>query len=270
MNQAIAVMDSGVGGLTVVKEVLRQLPQEPIIYFGDTARAPYGPRDPQEVVRFTREIAEYLNRFKPKMIVLACNTATAVALDDIRSRVDIPVVGVIKPGARAAVKASLTGRIGVIGTEGTIRSGAYDEALREISSQLEIVSLACPELVPLVEAGDFDSPHVWETVRRSLAPLKARELDCLILGCTHYPFLTAPIAEVMGHTVELISSAEETVREIGAILSFNDALAKQETGTTLHRFFCSGDPAVFRRITSAWLEKQVETSTIVWQVPTIC
>ncbi|WP_058303471.1 glutamate racemase [Gorillibacterium timonense] len=270
MNQAIAVMDSGVGGLTVVKEVLKQLPQEQVLYFGDTARAPYGPRDPEEVVRFTREIAEYLSRYQPKMIVLACNTATAVALDDIRSRVDIPVVGVIKPGARAAVKASRSGRIGVIGTEGTIRSGAYDEALREISSQLEIVSLACPDLVPLVEAGDFDSPHAWETVRRSLAPLVGRELDSLIMGCTHYPFLTASIAETVGHKVELISSAEETVREIGTILSYNGKLAKPKSESPLHRFFCSGDPVLFRRITSAWLEKQVEASSIVWQVQTTC
>jgi len=262
-------MDSGVGGLTVVKEVLRQLPQEQIIYFGDTARAPYGPRKPEEVVRFTREIADYLTRFKPKMLVLACNTATAVALDDIRSRVDIPVVGVIKPGARAAVKASRTGRIGVIGTEGTVKSGAYEGALREISAQLEIVSLACPDLVPLVEAGECDSPHAWETVRRSLAPLAFGELDCLILGCTHYPFLAAPIAEVMGHSVELISSAEETVREIGAILSYQGALAKREDGAPLHRFFCSGDSAKFRRITSSWLDEQVEASTIIWQVPSI-
>ncbi|WP_438432006.1 glutamate racemase [Gorillibacterium sp. sgz500922] len=269
MNQAIAIMDSGVGGLTVVREVLRQLPQEQIVYFGDTARAPYGPRPPEEVVRFTREIAEYLTRYKPKMLVLACNTATAVALDDIRSRVEIPVVGVIKPGARAAVKASRTGRIGVIGTEGTVKSGAYEEALREISAQLEIVSLACPDLVPLVEAGEYESPLAWEIVRRSLAPLQDQKLDSLILGCTHYPFLAAPIAEAMGPSTQLINSAEETVREISAILSYQEDLAKREDGTPLHRFFCSGDSAIFRRITSSWLNQQVEASTIVWQVPTV-
>ncbi|MEO3944138.1 glutamate racemase [Gorillibacterium sp. CAU 1737] len=270
MNQAIAVMDSGVGGLTVVKEILGQLPQEPVIYFGDTARAPYGSRDPEEVVRFTCEIADYLLRYQPKMIVLACNTATAVALEVIRSRVSLPVIGVIKPGARAAIKASSNGRIGVIGTEGTVRSGAYDEALREISPQLDIVSQACPELVPLVEAGDFRSSRVYDAVRRSLAPLKGRDRDCLILGCTHYPFLAGPIAEAMGHDVQLINSAEETVREIGAILSYHEKLARPADSRPKHRFLCSGDPVMFHRIAQAWLGDQLDENAFVGQVHSTC
>lgn len=268
MNNAIAVLDSGVGGLTVVKEVLRQLPQEKIIYFGDTARAPYGPRSAEEVVEFTRQIVDYLMKFKPKMIVIACNTATAVALEDIRSRVDIPVVGVIKPGARAAIKVSENGKIGVIGTEGTVKSKAYEAALKEISPELDIVSLACPEFVPLVEAGKFDTVETWRTVENGLEPLRSRQLDTLILGCTHYPFLTPLISEIMGSSVALINSAEETAREISAILSYNDSLARSGTGP-IHQFFCSGDPVIFRRITSDWLGTQVELAPIVWQVPTI-
>ncbi|MBC8079570.1 MAG: glutamate racemase [Gorillibacterium sp.] len=270
MNNAIAVLDSGVGGLTVVKEVLRQLPQEKIIYFGDTARAPYGPRSSDEVILFTRQIVDYLMNFKPKMIVIACNTATAVALEDIRSRVNIPVIGVIKPGARAAIKVTESGKIGVIGTEGTVRSQAYDAALKEISPELEVISLACPEFVPLVEAGKFDTAETWETVRHALTPLRENQLDTLILGCTHYPFLTPVIAEIMGSSVALINSAEETAIEISVILSYGGLLAKKTENVPIHQFFCSGDPAIFRKITSTWLGRQIDLSPIVWQVPTIC
>ncbi|WP_081757118.1 glutamate racemase [Gorillibacterium massiliense] len=268
MNNAIAVMDSGVGGLTVVKEILRQLPQEKIVYFGDTARTPYGPRDPEEVIRFTREIVDYLIHFKPKMLVIACNTATAVALEDIRSRVDIPVVGVIKPGARAAIKSSVNGKIGVIGTIGTIRSGAYETALKEISPWTEVVSLACPRLVPLVENDQFESEEAYTVVRESLIELQKHTMDCLILGCTHYPFLAPIIAEVMGPEVKLISSDEETAREVSTILSYGNQLAQNED-VPVHQFFCSGDPVIFRKIASAWLDKQLERSPVVWQVPSI-
>ncbi|WNQ09807.1 glutamate racemase [Paenibacillus aurantius] len=268
MHNAIAVLDSGVGGLTVVKEVLRQLPQEKVIYFGDTARTPYGPRSPEEVVLFTRQIVDYLTQFEPKMIVIACNTATAVALEDIRSRVEIPVVGVIAPGARAAIKHTRRGTVGVIGTEGTVKSRAYEYALKEISPQLEIVSLACPTFVPLVESGQFLSDHAKETVRITLEPIRRFPLDCLILGCTHYPFLTGAIREGMGPDVTLISSAEETAREISAILYHRGQLAKADR-TPVHQFFCSGDPVMFKQIACAWLEKYMDASPVVWQVPTI-
>ncbi len=268
VQQPIAVLDSGVGGLTVVKEVMRQLPREKIIYFGDTARTPYGPRPADEVTRFTRQIVDYLIQFRPKMIVIACNTATAVALEDIRSRVAIPVVGVIHPGARAANGRTQTGIVGVIGTEGTIRSKAYEFALKQLSPSLEVISLACPRFVPLVEQGNFRSEETFEAVRSSLEPLKKRNLDTLILGCTHYPFLADTISEVMGRDITLISSADETAREISTILYDRNKLARNED-LPIHQFFCSGEPRMFKTIAQQWLGEQIELTPVVWQVPKI-
>ena len=172
VQRPIAILDSGVGGLTVVKEVMRQLPREKVIYFGDTARTPYGPRPGEEVISFTREIVSYLMQFSPKMIIIACNTATAVALEDIRSRVDVPVIGVINPGARAAINQTKTGVVGIIGTIGTVRSKAYEEALKQLNPAIQVVSHACPEFVPLVEQGKFRSQETVDTVQSSLARLR--------------------------------------------------------------------------------------------------
>ncbi|MFC5471769.1 glutamate racemase [Cohnella suwonensis] len=268
MQQAIAVLDSGVGGLTVVKEVMRQLPREKILYFGDTARAPYGSRSPEEVIAFTREIVDYLIQFQPKMIVIACNTATAVALDDIRSRAAMPVVGVISPGARAAIGKTRTGVIGVIGTEGTIKSGAYDAALRRLSPRIEIVSKACPAFVPLVEAGNFRSHETTRIVSEALRPLRGFPMDCLILGCTHYPFLAEDISEAIGGDVALINSAEETAREISTVLQQQNNLAGRDD-IPFHQFLCSGDPRKFRDIALEWLGEHIRLTPVVWQVPSI-
>lgn len=268
VQQPIAILDSGVGGLTVVKEVMRQLPREKIIYFGDTARTPYGPRTPEEVRQFTREIVDYLIQYQPKMIVIACNTATAVSLTDIRSRVAIPVVGVINPGARAAIGRTKTGCVGVIGTEGTIKSGAYEDALRELSPHVQVVSEACPQFVPLVERGNFRSAETYEVVRNSIEHMRSYPIDCLILGCTHYPFLSDTISEVMGQNVNLISSAEETAREVSTILQDKRKLAKTEA-VPVHHFFCSGEPHMFKHIAQQWLDKQIELTPVVWQVPNI-
>lgn len=268
VQEPIAILDSGVGGLTVVKEVMRQLPREKIIYFGDTARAPYGPRPAEEVHRFTSEIVDYLIQYRPKMLVIACNTATAVALEDIRSCVSIPVVGVIHPGARAANGRTQTGIIGVIGTEGTIRSGAYEQALKQLSSSNEVISLACPRFVPLVEKGNFRSEETYETVRESLESLKQRQLDTLILGCTHYPFLADTISEVMGKGITLISSADETAREISTILYDRNRMASNNE-LPVHHFFCSGEPSMFKSIAQQWLGEQIELTPVVWQVPNI-
>ncbi|WP_168119383.1 glutamate racemase [Paenibacillus sp. HB172176] len=268
VQQPIAILDSGVGGLTVVKEVMRQLPREKIIYFGDTARTPYGPRSPEEVLTFTREIVDYLIQFHPKMIVIACNTATAVALTDIRSRVAIPVVGVINPGARAAIGKTITGCVGVIGTEGTIKSGAYENALLELSPHVQVISEACPKFVPLVEQGNFRSNETYSVVRESIAHLKQYPMDCLILGCTHYPFLTDTISEVVGPEVSLISSADETAREISTILHDKRKLARNDQ-VPVHQFFCSGDPHIFKQIAHQWLGEQIDLTPVVWQVPRI-
>ncbi|MBP2120382.1 glutamate racemase [Cohnella lubricantis] len=268
MNHSIALLDSGVGGLTVVKEVMRQLPREQVLYFGDTARTPYGPRPAEEVIRFTREIVDFLSQYQPKMIVIACNTATAVALEDIRSRVSIPVVGVINPGARAAIGRTKTGHVGVIGTIGTIKSGAYEQALRRLSPRVEVVSKACPPFVPLVEAGNFHSEETRRTVFGCLEPLKQYPLDCLILGCTHYPFLIDTISEVMGPNVALLNSAEETAREVSTILHENNLLAHNDEAPA-HQFFCSGDSKKFQEIAQDWLGIPICVKPVGWHVPHI-
>ncbi|MBP1154714.1 MULTISPECIES: glutamate racemase [unclassified Paenibacillus] len=268
MQQAIAILDSGVGGLTVAKEVMRQLPQEKIIYFGDTARTPYGPRPAEEVLDFTHQIVDYLLQFDPKMIVIACNTATAVALEEIRSRLSIPVVGVVHPGARAAIKTSRSQKVGVIGTEGTIKSHAYEIALRQISPQIQVVSQACPSFVPLVEQGLFNTDETRQVVEETLSELRQKPLDCLILGCTHYPFLSDIISSVMGPEVTLISSADETAREISTILYHKGMLVTSGT-IPVHQFSCSGDPVLFKKIAQSWLNEQIKVTPVVWQVPNI-
>jgi len=266
VQQAIAVLDSGVGGLTVLKEIMRQLPRESILYFGDTARAPYGPRPAEEVVQFTCEIVDYLQQFRPKMIVIACNTATAVALQVVQDRVDVPVVGVIRPGARAAVGRSKSGVIGVIGTEGTIGSGAYEKALHQLSPRLQVISIACPAFVPLVEAGNFHSEHTREIVAAALSPFQSEQMDCLILGCTHYPFLADAISDVIGPKVSLINSAEETAREISAILQNRRELAGSEEIPML-QLLCSGKTEPFQTIAYEWLDGQIRSNPVVWRVP---
>jgi glutamate racemase len=254
-NHAIGILDSGVGGLTVVKEVFRQLPRETVVYFGDTRRCPYGPRSTEEVRQFTLEIVHFLMRFPLKALVIACNTATAAALELIREQVDIPVLGVIEPGARAAIKASKNGRIGVIGTQGTIQSAAYEKTLKRIHPDLYVVSHACPALVPLVESGVGPTEQAYRIVETSLAPMKGQDVDSLILGCTHYPLIADLIGKVMGEQVTLISSAEETARELSVVLNHKRLLAesKQPAGQFTHQFFTSGEPEGFRRIAERWL-----------------
>ncbi len=262
-EQAIAILDSGVGGLTVVGEIMRQLPLEPIIYFGDTKRAPYGSRSIDEVRSFTLGMVDFLLTFQPKMIVIACNTATAAALDWIRSMVKIPVIGVIAPGARAAMKATKRGRIGVIGTEGTVRSGAYEQALRSISPQVNVFSLACPALVPIVEQGMFNLETTIGTVEKALQPLHRFDLDTLILGCTHYPFLSEVIQECVGEEMRLISSADETAQEISAILCHRGELSSMMTEPE-YLFYCSGDPVIFEQIARKWLARDIHVNSVNW------
>lgn len=264
-NRAIGILDSGVGGLTVVKEIFRQLPKETVVYFGDTRRCPYGPRSTEEVQQFTVEIVHFLMRFPLKALVIACNTATAAALELIREQVDIPVLGVIEPGARAAIKASKNGRIGVIGTQGTIRSAAYEKTLKRIHPDLFVVSHACPELVPLVESGVGPTEQAYRIVEKSLAHMKNQDVDSLILGCTHYPLIADLIGRVMGEQVTLISSAEETARELSAVLNHKRLLAegKQSSVQVAHHFFTSGDPQVFRRIAERWLGMPIKVEQAV-------
>ncbi|GIO21760.1 glutamate racemase [Oceanobacillus sp. J11TS1] len=249
MEQAIGVIDSGVGGLTVVHELMRQLPKEPLIYVGDTARCPYGPRTEEEVKQYTWEMVRFLLKKNIKMLVIACNTATAFTIKDLKEKLDIPVIGVIKPGARAAIKSTENNHVGIIGTEGTIRSGAYRHALRKIKPDIEVISLACPSLAPMVEKGILDGPEARQVVETALTPLLEHDaMDTLILGCTHYPLLKKTIQEVMGEKITVISSSEETARETSTTLdihqnfNYNDSIPP-------HQFYTTGDLEKFIEIT---------------------
>jgi glutamate racemase len=251
------VIDSGVGGLTVAKEIMRQLPNEEIIYLGDTARCPYGPRPTKEVKKFTWELTSFLLKKEIKMLVIACNTATAAVLDEIRQELTIPVLGVINPGARAAIKTTRNYRVGIIGTVGTVKSGAYEKALKSLNSRLYVQSLACPKFVPLVESGEYSGAIAEKIVDEALIPLLNQNLDTLILGCTHYPLLEPLIKKVMGDSVNVISSGDETAREISAILQYNGLLSLNENEPK-HEFFTTGSTTIFSKIASQWLERPVD------------
>jgi glutamate racemase len=257
LEQPIGIIDSGVGGLTVAKEVMHQLPNEQIFYVGDTARCPYGPRSSEEVKQFTWQLTHFLLKKNIKMLVIACNTATAVVLEEIRDTLPIPVIGVIYPGARAALKVTQNHRVGIIGTIGTVKSGAYEKALKSYNQKVRVESLACPKFVPLVESGEFDGPIAKKIVAETLQPLLDKQLDTLILGCTHYPLLEPLIKNVMGQTVNIISSGDETANDMSAILHHN-RLLNPSTEEPVHEFFTTGSTTIFRNIASKWLKKQIE------------
>ena len=220
----IGVFDSGVGGLTVAREIMRNLPGERIVYFGDTARVPYGSKSRQTIIRYSRQIVRFLRTQGVKAIVVACNTASALALSDIETEIDRPIIGVMKPGARAAAAATKNGRIGVIGTESTIRSGMYPRFIQEINPKITVVGKACPLFVPLVEEGWLKDSVTEEVARRYLGELTQEEIDVLILGCTHYPLLRSTVKKVVGGQVELVNPAYETAQELKRLLADRDLL----------------------------------------------
>lgn len=270
MDKPIGIIDSGVGGLTVAKEIMRQLPKEQIYYLGDTARCPYGPRSGDEVKKFTWELTNFLLEKNIKMLVIACNTATAVALEEIRNQLDIPVIGVIFPGAITALKVSKNYNIGVIGTEGTIKSKAYVTALKSINRSVSVTGLACPKFVPLVESGEYEGPVAKKIVAETLAPLRNIGLDTLILGCTHYPHLEPIIKNIMGKSVNVISSGEETAREVSSILHYKGMLANRNE-VPEHCYFTTGSSAIFSKIASKWLGKQIQhVKTIQIEKESLC
>lgn len=244
--RAIGVFDSGVGGLTVVRSILDDLPREPVLYFGDTARYPYGPRALEEVRTFAVQIARHLLERDVKMIVVACNSATAAAIEQVRAAASVPVVGVIEPAVRAAVRATRNGRVGLIGTEVTVASGAYHDALERLDpgSEIALIAQACPAFVEFVERGDTTSPALLAAAERYLAPLRAAGVDTLILGCTHYPLLRGALHHVMGPEVLLLSSADETAEDVYETLG-ERGLLNEATSPPDHRFECSGDPEWF-------------------------
>ncbi len=243
----IGVFDSGLGGLTVFKVLARRMPEESLIYFGDTARVPYGSKSPEAIARFSTTIAAFLAKRGIKLLVVACNTSSAWALPAIRRAVRIPVVGVIEPGARGALGASRGGRVGIIGTEATVKSGAYERALRALKKGTRTASAACPLFVPLVEEGWWSGEVVESVARRYLAPLRRARVDTVILGCTHYPLLKPVLARALGSRVRLIDSAEETARETEAVL--RELGLRAPLGARGRReFYASDAPERFKRL----------------------
>ncbi len=254
----IGIFDSGIGGLTVVREVVRQLPHERIIYFGDTARVPYGPKSPDTVRRYSREITDYLTSQDVKAIVVACNTATAHALPMLQRTLSVPVIGVIEPGARAGVAATRSRELGVIGTAGTIASRAYETAIRAIAPDAHIVARACPLFVPLVEEGWLNTEATRLIAREYLAPLQAAGVDALVLGCTHYPLLKPLLSDILGSDVVLIDSAHETAAETARVLGARGLLADAESERPAHRFIASDAPEHFLRLGQRFLGSAIE------------
>lgn len=265
-RRPIGMFDSGFGGLTVARAVIDLLPDEDLVYVGDTGRYPYGPRPLDEVRRFAHEIAEHLRRrHDVKLVIIACNTASAAALDELRDACDVPVLGVIEPGVRSLVAATRNGNVGVIGTVGTIGSGAYQSAVATARPDVTLSCAACPGFVEFVERGEVDSEQVHVLAERLLAPLVQAEVDTLLLGCTHYPFLARTISDVMGRDVVLVDSADETAFRVRELLTELD-LNRSGEGRGRHRFESSGDVEVFRSLGRRMLGPELDEVTAVsWE-----
>jgi glutamate racemase len=252
----IGIFDSGVGGLTVARAILDQLPNESTLYIGDTARGPYGPRPLAEVREFALETMDFLVSQGVKAIVIACNTASAAMLRDARERYSIPVIEVIQPAVRRAVAATRSGNVGVIGTRATVDSKAYVDAFAA-APQLNITSIACPLFVEFVERGETSGTEITKIAREYLAPVMAAKVDTLVLGCTHYPLLTGVISYVMGEGVTLVSSAEETAKDLYRTLVENGLLREQSTTPATHKFLATGDAKAFETLARRFLGPEV-------------
>ena len=276
----VGVFDSGLGGLTVMHEIETALPNESIVYFGDTARCPYGPRDLDEVRRFVIEIGAWLSRHRVKLIVVACNTGTAAGLTLAQKAFDVPVIGVVEPGARAAVRATVNRRVGVIGTVGTVDSGAYSDAVRALDAGVTVFSKATPKFVDVVEAGlrrgpgpleewlaDTSDvmirPSFYEMARDYLDPLKRSGIDTLVLGCTHFPLLSAAIQQVVGSRITLISSAAETAREVAETLERKGQLAADRSLQPHYEFITTGDVGEFTKLGSRVRRRRIGSASHV-------
>lgn len=244
----IGVFDSGVGGLTVVREIMRQIPNERIVYFGDTARVPYGGKSKEIVTKYSQQIVRFLKTQNVKAIVIACNTASAYALEQIEKEIDIPIIGVVKPGAVTATRATRNGKIGVIATEGTINSQIYTQYIKELKENVEVLGKACPLFVPLVEEGLLEDPVTDEIAQRYLSVLIDSGIDTLILGCTHYPLIRSTVGRVMGEKVALVNPAYETAIELKRLLEKNNILQdkKPALGTNQYQFFVSDGAEKFQ------------------------
>lgn len=264
-DAAIGVFDSGIGGLTVAHQILLALPHEHIIYLGDTARTPYGSKSPETIRRYAMENAEFLVEKGIKLLVVACNSVSSVALDLLQQRLDIPVIGVIVPGARAAVERTRNRKVGVIGTEATIASGAYTKALKAFDRRLEIYTRACPLFVPLAEEGWVNNDVARSTARLYLTSLKRSGIDTLVLGCTHYPLLAGVIGEVMGPRVQLVDSARTTAADVVEQLEREKLLRRPPAGARRAApgsvsFFVTDVPDRFVKVGSHFMGQRVESA----------
>jgi len=254
-NRPIGIFDSGVGGLTVVKQMFKRLPNEEIVYVGDTARVPYGTKSPETIKRFAVENANFLMKFKVKLIVVACNTASSASLDILREKFSVPIVGVIKPGAEKAVQITRNNKVGIIGTYATIKSKAYEKEIRRFSKGVEVSSKACPLFVPLVEEGWLREDITFDIVKKYLKPLMAKKIDTLILGCTHYPLLKYAISRVAGKQVKIIDSASSVADEVHNILMALGRLSGRKKPR--HKYFATDAVEHFVRVGEKFLGTKI-------------
>lgn len=261
----IGVFDSGVGGLTVAREIMRQIPNEKMIYFGDTARVPYGGKSRETVTKFSRQIVRFLQKQNVKAIVIACNTASAYALDEIEKELDIPIIGVVRPGARVAADTTKNKKVGVIATSATISSNIYTEYISGIDENIQVVGKACPLFCPLVEEGLLKDPVTDEIAKRYLSELKDIGIDTLILGCTHYPLIRSTIGKIMGEDVTLVNPAYETARELKELLQRENLLNPKEPvlGENQYQFYVSDAADKFKTFANSILKYGILSAKIV-------
>jgi glutamate racemase len=251
-QEPIGVFDSGLGGLTVVKELIYQLPNESIVYFGDTARVPYGTKSGDTIIRYSREIMRALLKYKVKMVVVACNTASSLALDVLKKEFDVPILGVIEPGVKKAVAITRNKKVGIIATSSTVKSGRYAKKIVQLDSHITVTSQSCPLFVPLVEEGWFDHPVTYQVAQHYLGDMKKSQVDTLILGCTHYPLLKRVLNKVMGPKVQLVDSAQEVALQVKQLLT-KRRLLRTCLRPGEHIFIVTDEPKQFQSLASRFL-----------------
>jgi glutamate racemase len=256
LGNKIGVIDSGLGGLTVVKQILNRLPKEEVLYFGDTARCPYGNKTVEQIKTYVYDMVHFLVKRGIKALVIACNTATAILCEELKSKLSIPVIGVIEPGARAANKKSKNGHIGVIATTRTIETGVYEQQIKGLNDKTEVFSRACPLLVPMIESGGYPLDERSQIIKASLYPLKTSDIDTLVLGCTHFPLIRDEIARYLEDGIAIVDPAEETVSELEMILR-ERKIENNQQQTPVHNYYVSGETRSFAKSASAWLGSDI-------------
>lgn len=263
-NAPVGVFDSGVGGLTVAREIARQLPNENIVYFGDTARVPYGSKSQNTIIRFSEQIIRFLKTKDVKAIVIACNTASALALDAVRDEFELPILGVVIPGARAAVEATKNRKVGVVGTDATVQSGMYTKIIQGMDPSITVIEKACPLFVPLVEEGFKEHPVTGEIIEHYLKSMKESDIDAMILGCTHYPLIRSRIREYMGESIQIVNPAYETAMDLKKLLDqrgiANDGVTDRHSR---YAFYVSDAAEKFRRFANTVMPFDVPTTNVV-------